>query len=131
MQEKGNEVSQTQKRICSWAMLCALVVAFVLISMDEKAIAKGLVLGTIFSVINFVLLAKFIPLTLGKSRARASFIGFISILSRYAILAIPLIWAIKSASFNFVAAVVGIFSVQVVTLFDFMIVRPLLENRIH
>jgi hypothetical protein len=48
-----------------------------------------------------------------------------SILTRYLILAVPLIVAIKSPSFNFIAVVAGIFSVQIVTLCDYVLIRPL------
>jgi len=110
-------------------MKAALMLAIFFIIIHERAIAKGLILGTCFSIINFVMLGKSIPMTLGRSRARASMVGLASILSRYVVLAIPMIVAIKSVSFNFVAVVVGIFAVQIVTLIDYIIIRPILEGR--
>jgi hypothetical protein len=68
-------------------------------------------------------------MTLGKSRSKAGLIGLASILSRYMVLAIPMIVAIKSVSFNFVAVVVGIFAVQIVTLVDYILIRPILEGK--
>jgi predicted lysophospholipase L1 biosynthesis ABC-type transport system permease subunit len=130
MDKQAGEVSQIQKRICSLAMSLALVFALIFLIFQEKAIAKGLVLGTFFSIINFVLLGKSIPLTLGRSRAWAGFIGLISILSRFIILAVPLIVALKSASFDFIAAIVGIFSVQLVTLLDYVVIRPHFDDRL-
>jgi len=105
------------------------VVAVFFLLFHEKAIAKGLLLGTCFSIINFLLLGKSIPMTLGQSRSKARFIGLTSILFRFVILAIPMIVAIKSTSFNFVAVVVGIFSVQVVTLVDYIVIRPIFHGR--
>jgi hypothetical protein len=104
-------------------MLSAVALAIVFMIIQEKAIAKGLLLGTCFSIINFFLMGKSIPMTLGQSRAKAGLIGFGSILSRYVVLAIPMIVAIKLVSFNFVAVVVGIFAVQIVTLVDHIVVR--------
>lgn len=131
MGKEENSIKKLQKRICSRAMLGALALALFFLVIDQKAVAKGLVLGTLFSVINFILLGKSIPLILGHSRASATFIGLTSVLSRYAILAIPLVVALKSTSFNFVAAAVGIFAVQVVTLFDFVIIGSQPDDSFH
>ncbi|MEJ2724459.1 MAG: ATP synthase subunit I [Deltaproteobacteria bacterium] len=122
-------VTQVQKQISSWAMLVALIFGAVLFLFDEKAVAKGLVLGTCFSILNFYLLGKSIPMTLGQTRRTASFIGLGSLLFRYMVLAIPLVVAIKSVSFDFVAAVVGIFAVQIVTLADYIVIKPFLARR--
>ncbi len=123
-----DEVIQVQKKICSWALTSAIVLALGFIFFHQKAIAKGLLLGTLFSIINFFLLGQSIPMTLGQSRAKASAIGFSSILFRYAILAIPLIVSVKSASFNFASVVVGIFAVQLVVLVDNILIRPIIDE---
>ena len=117
---------QTQKRICFLAMTAALVVgAVVFLLFHERAIAKGLILGTCFSVINFSLLAKSIPMTLGRSRSKARLIGLASVLFRYMLLAIPLVVAIRTVSFDFFAVVFGILAVQIVTLADYIIIKPI------
>ncbi len=125
-----DEIAMVQKRICFWALTSAVVIAFVCIFfLDEKAVGKGLLLGTLFSIINFVLMGKSIPMALGQSRPRARMIGLGSILARYALLAIPLVMAIKSTSFSFFAVVVGIFAVQIVTLVDYTIIRRVLHEK--
>lgn len=129
MGAQHNEVDQVQRRISSWAMIAAIVLAVIFIIAGEKAIGKGLLLGTLFSIINFFLMRKSISLTLGQSRSRASFVGLLSILSRYVVLAIPMVVAIKLVSFNFVAVVIGIFAIQIVTLVDFIIIRPIWEGK--
>ncbi|HUU80976.1 MAG TPA: ATP synthase subunit I [Acidobacteriota bacterium] len=129
MGTQHSEVNQTQRRICSSAITAAIAIAVIFIIVGEKAVAKGLLLGTLFSIVNFILMGKSIQLTLGISRPRASMIGFTSIMFRYVLLAIPLVVAIKIDSFNLVAAVVGIFAVQIVTLVDYLIIRPIWEGR--
>lgn len=129
MEEQRNELKQAQKRICSWALSSALVFALLFLFLHEKAVAKGLVLGTLFSIVNFLLLGKSIPLLLGRSRRSASAIGLGSTLARYALLAIPMVVALKTVSFDFVAVVIGIFAVQIVTLIDFVFIRPLLAGK--
>ena len=123
------EVGKIQKRICSGAMLSALALALVFSLFQEKAIARGLILGTAFSIINFFLLGKSIPMLLDRSRAGASLMGLTSILSRFVLLAIPMIVAIKSTYFDFVAAVVGIFAVQIVTLLDYVVIKPIFYGK--
>ena len=123
------EINQVQKRICSWAAFMAIVSAILFVVFQEKAIAKGILLGTLFSIINFILLGKSIPLALGQTRSKAGLIGLVSILGRYLLLAIPMIIAIKATSINFVAVVIGIFAVQIVTLFDYIVVRPLFHGK--
>jgi hypothetical protein len=129
IEKQQKELGRVQKNICSWSMTSALIVAVFFMLVHEKAIAKGLLLGTCFSIINFILMGRSIPMTLGQSRAMAGLIGLISILSRYVVLAIPMIMAIKMASFNFVAVVVGIFAVQIITLVDHILIRPVLDGK--
>lgn len=129
MEDKQNEISRVQKKICSWAISFALIAAVIFVFFDEKAIAKGLILGTFFSIINFILIGKSIPMVIGQSRPRAGMIGMASILMRYVLLAVPMIVGIKSASFSFVAVIIGIFSVQIVTLVDYILIRPVLEGK--
>lgn len=122
-------VDRFQRRICFWAMTCALVLAFIFLFFHERSIAKGVVLGTCFSIINFFLMGKSIPRILGRSRTKANVMGFMSILLRYCFLAIPLVIGMKYASFNFVAVVVGVFAIQIVMLVDHLAIKLILEKR--
>lgn len=109
-------IRQIQKKYCSKAMTTAIVAGFVLILAGQNAIAKGLVLGTIFSIVNFILMGETLPLKLGKSNRMAFFWSLLSLLMRYAVVAIPLIVAIKFRQFNLIAVICGIFLVQAVIL---------------
>ena len=125
-----DEIKNIQKKYCSLAMFLALVGAIVLIILDEKSVGKGLVLGTLFSVINFVLLGQLMPLYLSRnSRSKASAFAFISIIFRFTILAIPLIISLKVASIGFIGVVIGLFLVQITMLFDQLIVNRLQSMR--
>lgn len=108
------DTKEVQKRYCSRAMAVAILVALVFLAMDAKPIAKGLVLGTLFSVINFVLMAMVLPMRLDKSRRRSILINLGSIGSRYILLAVPLVIAIHMDAVNFIAAAAGLFTVQAV-----------------
>jgi hypothetical protein len=123
MVTQHREVQEIQKRICSWALSGALIVAALFLILGEKAVAKGLVLGTCFSIVNFVLLGKSIPMMLGQTRARANVIGFGSMLARYGVLAIPIVMAVQWASFDLIAVIVGVFAVQMIILLDHLLLK--------
>jgi len=115
-------VKGLQKKYCSLAVLAAIFIGLVMILAGQKPIGKGLILGTLFSVINFVLMGETLPLKMGKSRQKAFFFSLASIVFRYFLMAIPLFLAIKMNEFNLIAAVCGLFMVQFMILADHFVV---------
>lgn len=109
-------------------MWIAIIVGLCLILAGQKNMGKGLILGTIFSVINFVLIGQTLPLRLGKSKRKTFFLSLGPIIFRYVILAIPIVVAVKFKQFDLVAAIVGIFMIQLVILADH-ILRLILSIR--
>lgn len=106
------EISEIQKKYCSRAMLFCLGTAGILIVFGAKPMAKGLILGTIFSIINFVLMGLMLPSRLNRIRKKAILASLGSIWFRYMILALPLIIAFYSESFDFFTAAAGLFMIQ-------------------
>jgi hypothetical protein len=129
MTSPSKDLEITPKKIWSWSITYATAIAVICLLLHQTAFAKGLVLGAVFSVINFILLGQTVPMTLFKSRAKAGMIGFSSILGRYVLLAVPLIIGIKLPSFNFVAVVIGVFAIQITTLVSYFLIVPLLRGR--
>ena len=123
-----DSIRETQKKYCSRAMLAAIFIGLVFILMAQNAVGKGLILGTIFSIINFILMGETLPLKVGRSRGKSFFFSLGSIFFRFALMAIPLIIAIKSVKFNLFAVIGGIFMVQIIILADH-IVQTLLSTR--
>jgi hypothetical protein len=115
-------VKETQKKYCSLAMMAAILIGLVMILAGQKPVGKGLILGTLFSVVNFVLMGETLPVKLGRSRPKAFFFSLGSIVLRYLLMAIPLFLAIKTDQFNLVASVCGLFMVQLMILADHLIV---------
>jgi hypothetical protein len=113
-------INQTQKKYGGRAMTVAIILAMGLIVMGEKTAGKGLVLGTLFSVINFVLLGRTLPRILGRAKRATLLISLGSRLFRYALLTIPVILAIKLDLFNLAAVLIGIFMVQLMILLDYL-----------
>ena len=120
-------VSQTQKKYGSRAMIVGIIAAFILILSGLKPVGKGLILGTIFSVINFVLIGQTLPWRLSQTKRKTFFLALGSNFFRYALLAVPLILAIKFEQFDLPATIFGIFMIQFVILADYLL--KLLSSR--
>jgi len=93
-------------------MATAIIVGFIFILAGLKPVGKGLVLGTVFSIINFIIMGETLGLRIGKTQGKLYLLSLVSIGFRYLLLAVPLIVAIKFEQFNLVAAVCGIFMIQ-------------------
>lgn len=114
-------VKQAQKKYGSHAMVVAIVAGFIFILAGHKPVGKGLVLGTIFSVINFILIGHSLPSRLSQSKRKAVVLSLGSIIFRFALLALPLILAVKYKQFNLPATIGGIFMIQLVILADYLV----------
>ncbi len=109
-------LKQAQKKYTALALTLSIAVGLLFILMGHKPVGKGLILGAIFSVLNFILMGQSITLKIGRSKAKTFSISMGSIIFRYLLLAIPLIAAIKFEQLNLVAAILGIFMIQLVIL---------------
>ena len=109
-------VKQVQKKYTTLALTLSIGAGIVFILMGHKPLGKGLILGAIFSVLNFILMGKSIVLNFGRSKAKTFSISMGSIIIRYLLLAIPLVAAVKYEQFNLAAAILGIFMIQLVIL---------------
>jgi hypothetical protein len=111
-------IRQLQKRYGSRVMTIAIFVGFACILFGYKSWGKGLILGSIFSVINFVLMGQSLPAAIQQSAKKSTVYSIRSIGFRYLLLAIPLFVAIRYPQFNLIAAIVGIFMIQIVILME-------------
>ena len=88
------------KRYCSRAMATAVLIGAALIFGGLPAWGKGLIAGTLFSVLNFILMAEALPYHIGKSQRRAAVFSLGSILLRYSLMAVPMILALVYRLFH-------------------------------
>ena len=123
-----DQIKNIQKKYCTQAMFYAIAVAVILIIIGEKTVGKGLVLGSLFSVINFIILGRSLPAKLLKahSKQKARTLAFSSILLRFSILTIPLVISMKVEAVHFIGVAIGLFMVQLTMLFDELILNRLL-----
>jgi hypothetical protein len=105
-------IRETQKKYCSRAISAAIFAGLLFILAGLESIGKGLILGTIFSIINFIIMGEMLPLKIGRSKNKTYLFSLVSIFSRYILIAIPLIIAVKFDQYNLISVVVGIFMVQ-------------------
>lgn len=111
-------IRETQKKYCSRAITTAIFVGFFLILAGQASIGKGLILGTVFSIINFIIMGETLPHRIGKSKNKIFFLSLVSIFFRYVLLAVPLIIAVKFDQYNLISVVIGIFMIQLFILAD-------------
>lgn len=116
-------VRQIQKKYGRQAMTVAILAGLSLIVAGYKPVAKGLVLGAIFSVINFVLMGQTLSLRISPTKSKSSMLSMLSIVLRYALMAVPLALAAKLEQLNIAAVIVGLFMIQLVILAD-QLIKP-------
>ncbi|MBU1161977.1 MAG: ATP synthase subunit I [Proteobacteria bacterium] len=111
-------IRETQKKYCTGAIIVAIFIGLFFILAGQKPVGKGLILGTIFSIINFIIMGEILPLRIGKSNNKTFFFSLGSIFFRYILLAVPMIIAVKFEQYNFISVIFGIFMIQLFILAD-------------
>lgn len=111
-------IRETQKKYCTRAIASAIFIGLFFILAGLKPVGKGLILGTIFSIINFILMGEALPHRIGKSSNKTFLFSLGSIFFRYILLAVPLIIAVKFEQYNFISVIFGIFMIQLFILAD-------------
>ena len=106
-------ILKTEKKYCSKALVTAIIFGLPFILGGYAPIGKGLILGALFSILNFVLIGETLPMRIGgHSRKRLFAVSLGLLLVRFGLLAIPVVMAIKLEQFNLATVTVGLFMVQ-------------------
>ena len=116
--ETETTVLDIQKRYGSKALVLSIGAGLLCLGLGEKEACRGLVLGGLFSAINFVIMRQLLHYRLVRNRKAAVRRSFVALMLRHALLAVPLILAVQSERFSLPATIVGIFMVQVVILIE-------------
>jgi len=111
-------IRQTQKKYCSTAIMVAIFAGLFFIAGDQSAVGKGLILGTVFSIVNFILIGEMIPHKIGRTKGKTFGLSLGSIFFRHILMAIPIIMAVKLEQFHLFSVIAGIFMVQLMILGD-------------
>ncbi|MBW1980356.1 MAG: ATP synthase subunit I [Deltaproteobacteria bacterium] len=98
-----------QKVVIKKTLFLALGAACLCLVLDQKAAAKGVALGSLFSVLDFKLMAIFLPRRVLRGGRYAAIAGQIP---RFLLMSIPIVLAIKLPSINLAATVLGLLLVK-------------------
>ena len=101
----------------------AIVLGAVMLLVGERLIGKGLILGALFSIVNFCIMAAFIPLRVATANRRRTLIASGAYLLRYSLLAAPIVLAHLTGWVSLIGVAVGLFMVQIVILGEHLWVR--------
>lgn len=82
------------------------------------AVTRGLLLGSLFGVLNFVLLAQRLSRRLGGGPQRGRFANGLAQTGRYLVWAVPLVLAVKLPAVDLPATVTGLLMVPMSLLLD-------------
>lgn len=123
--EQANTIDRTvvrksMHRYCSIALIAAAAAGSAMMVLGLRPMGKGLILGAVFSVINFILMATALPIRIGLGRKKALLFSLGSIQIRYALMAVPLVISLKLRQDLFAVSTVavGLFMVQLAILGD-------------
>jgi hypothetical protein len=111
-------IRDLQKSYGTKAMALAIGISLIFLILGYKAVCRGLVMGALFSIINFVLMAQSVQTRIRPERTRATLSALSSILFRYLFMAVPIVLAIKLPRFDLFATIAGLFMVQTIILAD-------------
>lgn len=117
------QFDEFKKAIAFQILVTAAVVAAGAILLGYVSAAKGFVLGSLFSLGNFLIMAHQAPGRLGQNRNKAAAGSFISLLLRLGLLALPLFLAIRLPGINLIWTVIGIFNLQVSILIYSLVIQ--------
>lgn len=78
-------------------------------------VAKGLVLGALFSVLNFIVMAQLLPVQIGMGaqRRKVTALTFAFVLLRFILMAVPLFVGLRLVGFSFWGVVAGLLAVPI------------------
>lgn len=116
--ELQQSINSVRKHYVSKALVGAVVIGAGLLLLGYTPQAKGLIAGTLFSTLNFWLMAKALPARLGHGRSKTIIISLTSIYGRFALMALPLIFAAKHPQVAVSTVAIGLFAIPLVILSD-------------
>lgn len=120
-----------QRKLSRQVFGASVAIGLVLFAVGLKPLGKGLVLGSLFSVLNFVIMAQVLPHQVGLTRRKATVFAFFSIFLRFGLMAVPLIVAMKMDSFHWVGVTLGLFAVPVGLFLNQWIGRKFFSKGMH
>ena len=115
------DYTKFQNRIIKQTLWLTIVISLAALVLGYKTVTKGIILGGLFSVLDFKLMARSLPKSLqSSSRAKLT----VNRLARLLLMAVPLVAACKFPAYiNFAAAAVGLLLVKVTIFLRYVVFK--------
>ena len=107
-----NQLVSFRKIIAYEILILAGLVGVAALLLGYESVAKGFVLGSLFSLFNFLIMFRHAPNILGKSRKAATASSGFSLIVRLGLLAIPIYLGIRNSEFHLIWTLLGVFNLQ-------------------
>ncbi|MCB2169311.1 MAG: ATP synthase subunit I [Deltaproteobacteria bacterium] len=118
-------IRHLQRRYCGGALTVAVVLSAGCCLAGWPAMTRGLIIGSLFSALNFALLGKTMMRKLTAPRRGGGLITLVAQLGRYLLWAVPVVIAVKLPPVDLPATIAGLFMVPICIVTDsvFSVVR--------
>ena len=108
-----NQLVTFRKIIAYQILITAGLVGGICLLLGYEAAAKGFVLGSVFSLFNFLIMFRHAPNLLGKDRKAATASSGLNLVIRLALLAVPIYIGIRWSEFDLIWTLIGVFNLQI------------------
>lgn len=118
-------IRHLQRRYCGGALTVAVVLSMGCYLAGWPAATRGLIVGSLFSALNFTLLGKTMTRKLTDPRRGRALLTLAAQLGRYLLWAVPVVIAVKLPAVDLPATMAGLFMVPICIVTDsvFSLVR--------
>jgi hypothetical protein len=111
-------IKHLQRRYCGGALTTAVVMGLAAYMAGWPSVTRGLLLGSLFSALNFILLARGLTHRMAGGHRPAPVRTLFARLGRYLLWAVPVVLAVKLPAVDLPAAIAGVFMVPVCIVLD-------------
>ena len=111
-------IRHLQKRYCGGALSLAIVVSLATYLAGWPGVTRGLLLGALFSALNFALLGQTMTQKLTGVHRRNTIIALGAQLGRYLLWGVPVVVAVKLPPVDLPATIAGLFMVPIFIIAD-------------
>jgi len=111
-------IKHLQRRYCGGALAAAILIGLGVYLAGWPALTRGLVLGSLFSALNFALLGHTVTQKLTREQRPGTLLALAAQLGRYLLWAVPVVIAVKLPAVDLPATVAGVFMVPVCIVLD-------------
>ena len=111
-------IRQLQRRYCGGALTVAVALSVGCYLAGWPAMTRGLIVGSLFSALNFALLGKTMMRKLTDPRPGGGLITLVAQLGRYLLWAVPVVVAVKLPPVDLPATIAGFFMVPLFIIAD-------------